>query len=119
VGDLLAKAGYDVRVFNTIEMAYSNNYNPFHYVCDYEGQLSRGRAVQNFEARAVAGFMLSELIGILGKGEFIAIVFDRRGGIGGTNYITVTVGHLLPFRYRFNHQPRNTLKISYSPFEFF
>ena len=40
VGDLLAKAGYDVRVFNTIEMAYSNNYNPFHYVYDYEGQLS-------------------------------------------------------------------------------
>ena len=27
-------------MMNLIEMAHSNNYNPFHYVYDYEGQLS-------------------------------------------------------------------------------
>jgi type IV secretion system protein VirD4 len=40
VGKMLIEAGYELRIFNTIEMAYSNNYNPFHYVYDYEGQLS-------------------------------------------------------------------------------
>ena len=37
---MLIEAGYSVKIFNTIEMAYSNNYNPFHYVYNYEGQLS-------------------------------------------------------------------------------
>jgi type IV secretion system protein VirD4 len=40
VGKMLFEEGYELKVFNTIEMAYSNNYNPFHYVYDYEGQLS-------------------------------------------------------------------------------
>ena len=39
-GTMLIEAGYKVRVFNTIEMQHSNNYNPFHYVYDAEGNLS-------------------------------------------------------------------------------
>jgi type IV secretion system protein VirD4 len=40
VGKFLQQAGFQLRVMNLIEMAHSNNYNPFHYVYDYEGQLS-------------------------------------------------------------------------------
>ena len=39
-GKMLIEAGYKVRVFNTIQMKHSNNYNPFHYVYDPEGHLS-------------------------------------------------------------------------------
>ena len=39
-GEMLRAAGYKVRVFNTIEMEHSNNYNPFHYVFDEKGQVS-------------------------------------------------------------------------------
>lgn len=39
-GKMLEDAGYKVRVFNTIEMEHSNNYNPFHYVYDYDGRVS-------------------------------------------------------------------------------
>ena len=31
-GRLLKKAGYEIRVFNLIDMTHSNNYNPFNYV---------------------------------------------------------------------------------------
>ncbi|MEZ3438206.1 MAG: type IV secretory system conjugative DNA transfer family protein [Oscillospiraceae bacterium] len=31
-GTLMKNAGYDIRVFNLIEMSHSNNYNPFNYV---------------------------------------------------------------------------------------
>ena len=31
-GRLMKKAGYEIRVFNLIDMAHSNNYNPFNYV---------------------------------------------------------------------------------------
>jgi type IV secretion system protein VirD4 len=37
---MLKEAGYEVRVFNLIEMEHSNNYNPFHYVYDHNGYLS-------------------------------------------------------------------------------
>ena len=37
---LLQEAGYEVRVFNTIQMEHSNNYNPFHYIYDHNGDLS-------------------------------------------------------------------------------
>lgn len=40
-GKMLKEAGYEVRVFNLIEMQHSNNYNPFHYVFDYKGDLSQ------------------------------------------------------------------------------
>lgn len=39
-GEMLRAAGYRVRVFNTIQMEHSNNYNPFHYVYDEFGQVS-------------------------------------------------------------------------------
>lgn len=39
-GEMLRAAGYKVRVFNTIDMEHSNNYNPFHYVFDEKGQVS-------------------------------------------------------------------------------
>lgn len=39
-GKMLQEAGYVVRVFNLIEMQNSNNYNPFHYVFDHNGNLS-------------------------------------------------------------------------------
>lgn len=40
-GKMLKEAGYEVRVFNLIEMQHSNNYNPFHYVFDHKGDLSQ------------------------------------------------------------------------------
>lgn len=39
-GNVLKQAGYKVRVFNLIQMQHSNNYNPFHYVYDINGELS-------------------------------------------------------------------------------
>lgn len=39
-GKMLKEAGYKVRVFNTIQMEHSNNYNPFHYVYDDDGQVN-------------------------------------------------------------------------------
>lgn len=39
-GKMLKEAGYEVRVFNLIQMKHSNNYNPFHYVYDHNGNLS-------------------------------------------------------------------------------
>ena len=39
-GKMLTEAGYEVRVVNLIQMEHSNNYNPFHYVYDYNGDLS-------------------------------------------------------------------------------
>lgn len=39
-GKMLKEAGYEVRIFNLIEMQHSNNYNPFHYVFDHNGNLS-------------------------------------------------------------------------------
>jgi type IV secretion system protein VirD4 len=38
-GKMLIEAGYELKVFNLIEMEHSNNYNPFHYVYDYDGNL--------------------------------------------------------------------------------
>lgn len=40
-GKMLQEAGYVVRVINLIEMQHSNNYNPFHYVFDHNGDLSQ------------------------------------------------------------------------------
>ena len=39
-GKMLVEAGYELRVLNLIEMEHSNNYNPFHYVYDHNGNLS-------------------------------------------------------------------------------
>lgn len=40
-GKMLKEAGYVVRVLNLIQMEHSNNYNPFHYVYDHNGNLSQ------------------------------------------------------------------------------
>lgn len=40
-GRLLKKAGYAIRVFNLIDMAHSNNYNPFNYVYDRDGKVNK------------------------------------------------------------------------------
>ena len=40
-GKLLKKAGYEIRVFNLIDMAHSNNYNPFNYVYDKNGNMNK------------------------------------------------------------------------------
>lgn len=40
-GKLLKKAGYEIRVFNLIDMAHSNNYNPFRYVYDRNGNVNK------------------------------------------------------------------------------
>lgn len=39
-GKMLTEAGYVVRVLNLIQMEHSNNYNPFHYVYNHNGDLS-------------------------------------------------------------------------------
>ena len=38
-GTLLENAGYEIRVFNLIDMAHSNNYNPFNYIYDKNGEI--------------------------------------------------------------------------------
>lgn len=40
-GRLLKKAGYEIRVFNLIDMSHSNNYNPFNYVYDRDGNVNK------------------------------------------------------------------------------
>lgn len=40
-GKLLQKAGYEIRVFNLIDMSHSNNYNPFAYVYDKDGNMNK------------------------------------------------------------------------------
>lgn len=40
-GRLLIKAGYEIRVFNLIDMSHSNNYNPFNYIYDKDGNISK------------------------------------------------------------------------------
>lgn len=40
-GKMLKEAGYEVHVLNLIQMEHSNNYNPFHYVYDHNGDLSQ------------------------------------------------------------------------------
>lgn len=39
-GKMLQEAGYELRVFNLIQMEHSNNYDPFHYVYDHNGNVS-------------------------------------------------------------------------------
>ena len=39
-GTLMKDAGYEIRVFNLIDMRHSNNYNPFNYVYDEKGEIS-------------------------------------------------------------------------------
>ena len=40
-GQLLKNAGYEIRVFNLIDMTHSNNYNPFNYIYDKDGNINK------------------------------------------------------------------------------
>lgn len=40
-GRLLKKAGYEIRVFNLKDMSHSNNYNPFNYIYDKDGNINK------------------------------------------------------------------------------
>lgn len=40
-GRLLKKAGYEIRVFNLIDMSHSNNYNPFNYIYDKDVNINK------------------------------------------------------------------------------
>ena len=40
-GRLLKKAGYEIRIFNLIDMSHSNNYNPFNYIYDKDGNINK------------------------------------------------------------------------------
>lgn len=39
MGDFLEQEGYEIRVFNLVQMGHSNCYNPFHYIRNQEGVL--------------------------------------------------------------------------------
>ncbi|MCM1059850.1 MAG: type IV secretory system conjugative DNA transfer family protein [Eubacterium sp.] len=39
-GKMLERYGYKIKVFNLIDMAHSNNYNPFQYIYDVDGNYS-------------------------------------------------------------------------------
>lgn len=45
-GKMLLQAGYKLKVFNTINMKNSNNYDPFEYVYDYDGNLSEDNVIK-------------------------------------------------------------------------
>lgn len=45
-GKMLQNSGYKLKVFNLIQMEHSNNYNPFHYVYDQNGELSEDNVVK-------------------------------------------------------------------------
>jgi len=40
MGGTLEKMGYEVRVFNLVQMEHSNSYNPFHYIRNQQGVLT-------------------------------------------------------------------------------
>ena len=46
VGKTLVEAGYKLKVLNLIELEHSNNYNPFHYVYDYKGNISESNVTK-------------------------------------------------------------------------
>lgn len=45
MGVYLEEMGYEIRVFNLVEMEHSNTYNPFHYIRNQEGVLTMINAV--------------------------------------------------------------------------
>lgn len=48
-GKMLIEAGYKLKIFNTIQMKHSNNYNPFNYVYDSEGNFSEQEVIKMVE----------------------------------------------------------------------
>lgn len=48
-GKLMEDAGYEIRVFNLIDMNHSNNYNPFNYVYDKNGNVDSSYVMKMVE----------------------------------------------------------------------
>ena len=65
-GKMLEKYGYKIKVFNLIDMTHSNNYNPFNYIYDVDG---------NFSATAVI-----KMVNVLMKNT------QKEGGGGGDQF---------------------------------
>lgn len=65
-GKMLAHYGYKIKVFNLIDMAHSNNYNPFQYIYDVDG---------NYSATAVI-----KMVNVLMKNT------QKEGGGGGDQF---------------------------------
>ena len=61
-GKMLERMGYDIKVFNIDDMEHSDNYNPFHYINDVNGNydekvraaIPSGRTAQSFFYRRYA-----------------------------------------------------------------
>ena len=45
-GKFLSEQGYEIKVFNLIDMAHSNNYNPFAYIYDTNGNYSETAVIK-------------------------------------------------------------------------
>ena len=45
-GKFLSEQGYEIKVFNLIDMAHSNNYNPFDYIYDVSGNYSETAVIK-------------------------------------------------------------------------
>lgn len=65
-GKMLKHYGYKIKVFNLIDMAHSNNYNPFQYIYDVDG---------NYSATAVI-----KMVNVLMKNT------QKEGGGGGDQF---------------------------------
>ena len=74
-GKMLKHYGYKIKVFNLIDMAHSNNYNPFNYIYDTDG---------NYSATAVI-----KMVNVLMKNT------SKEGGDGGDQFWTDSTKALL------------------------
>ena len=74
-GKMLKHYGYKIKVFNLIDMAHSNNYNPFQYIYDVDG---------NYSATAVI-----KMVNVLMKNT------QKEGGDGGDQFWTDSTKALL------------------------
>lgn len=51
-GKMLERMGYEIKVFNIDDMRHSCNYNPFHYIYDYDGSVN-----ENYVIKMINTFM--------------------------------------------------------------
>lgn len=61
-GKMLMNHGYKIKVFNLNDMKHSSNYNPFHYLRDYNGEINANNVIKminvfmmNTKAEGVSG----------------------------------------------------------------
>ena len=45
-GKMLERNGYKIKVFNLMNMEHSSNYNPFHYLYDYDGSYNSNNVIK-------------------------------------------------------------------------